>query len=65
MEHKEKQQVIDISKIARTLWSKKKQFLKVWAITFVLSCILILPQPRYYTCDVKLAPEMDGGDLAG
>ena len=65
MEHKEKQQVIDISKIARTLWSKKKQFLKVWAITFVLSCILILPQPRYYTCDVKLAPEMDGGDLGG
>ncbi len=51
MENVEKPQIIDISKMARTLWSKKKLFFKVWGITFVLSCIWIFPQPRYYeTC---------------
>ena len=65
MESTEKQQVIDVTKMVRTLWSKKKLFYKVWAITFVLSCIWILPQPRYYTCEVKLAPEMSGEDIGG
>lgn len=57
--------VIDLSKIWRILWSKKKVFYKVWAITFILSCIWIFPQPRYYTCEVKLAPEMNGEDIGG
>lgn len=65
MENVEKPQIIDISKMARTLWSKKKLFFKVWGITFVLSCIWIFPQPRYYTCEVKLAPEMNGEDVGG
>lgn len=65
MEATEKQQIIDLSKIWRILWSKKKLFYKVWIITFILSCILILPQPRYYTCEVKLAPEMNGEDIGG
>ena len=54
------QQVIDLAKIAKTLWQKRRTFYKVWAVTFVLSCIWIFPQPRYYTCEVKLAPEMSG-----
>jgi len=58
-------QIIDLSKVFRTLWSKKKLFVKVWVWTFVLSCIWILPQPRYYTCEVTLAPEMNGEDVAG
>ena len=61
----ENHQIIDVTKMVRTLWSKKKLFYKVWAITFVLSCIWILPQPRYYTCEVKLAPEMSGEDIGG
>lgn len=65
METKDKQQVIDLSKIIRILWSKKKLFIKVWIITFILSCIWILPQPRYYACDVKLAPEMNSEDIGG
>lgn len=56
------QQTIDLGKLFRTIWENKKRFYKVWAITFVLSCIWILPQPRFYTCDVKLAPEMNGED---
>lgn len=65
MEATEKQQIIDLSKMWRMLWSKKKLFYKVWAITFILSCIWILPQPRYYTSEVKLAPEMSGEDMGG
>ena len=63
------QQVIDLTKVAKTLWQKRRTFYKIWAWTFVLSCIWILPQPRYYTCEVKLAPEMNGdqgmGGLSG
>jgi uncharacterized protein involved in exopolysaccharide biosynthesis len=29
----------------------------VWVITFLLSCLWILPQPRYYTTEVSVAPE--------
>lgn len=54
---------IVISELVRKLLSRKKRFLILWCVTFVLSCIWIFPQPRYYTCTVKLAPEI--GDLAG
>lgn len=65
MESTEKNKVIDLTKIWTQLWGRKKLFYKVWAITFILSCIWILPQPRFYTCDVKLAPEMSGEDMGG
>ena len=54
------QQRIDLSKIVSTLWTQRKSFYKLWVWVFVLSCIWILPQPRYYASEVKLAPEMDG-----
>lgn len=49
--------IIDLGKIAKTLWGKRKTFFIVWPIVFALSCLWIFPQPRYYKCDVKLAPE--------
>ena len=64
-QYKSQQQIIDLSQVARKLWSKRKTFYKVWVCTFVLSCIWILPKPRYYSCEVKLAPEMNGDDLGG
>jgi len=60
-----KNKTIDITKIWATLWSKKKLFFKVWGITFVLSCLLILPQPRYYTIEVSVAPESAEAKEAG
>ena len=48
---------IDIKQVINTLLEHKKQFLKIWIITFGLACLWILPQPRYYTCTVLLAPE--------
>lgn len=61
----QQQQTIDLRKVVSLLWSKKKTFLKVWVVTFILSCIWILPQPRYYVCEVKLAPEINGTDMSG
>lgn len=52
-----------ISDLARKLLAKKGRFFILWCVTFILSCIWIFPQPRYFTSTVKLAPEM--GDLAG
>lgn len=59
------QKIIDLTKIVKTLLSNKKVFIKTWIVTFILSCIWILPQPRFYTCDVKLAPEISGEDYSG
>lgn len=57
--------MIDLRKVFHTLWAKRKLFLKVWIATFVISCIWILPQPRFYTSEVKLAPEMSGDEMGG
>lgn len=57
---KENKKIIDLGEIYRTLKASKKTFYKVWAIVFVLSCLWVFPEPRYYTCEVKLAPEMTG-----
>ena len=59
----ERIKIIDLTKIVKTLLSKKKVFIKTWIVTFILSCIWILPQPRFYTCEVKLAPEVSGEEL--
>lgn len=48
---------IDFRHICKVLWGKRKTFFKVWGITFVLACLWILPQPRYYTTEVSVAPE--------
>lgn len=48
---------VDLLRLIKTLWHKKRLFVKVWVITFVLSCVWILPQPRYYTSEVSVAPE--------
>ncbi len=56
---------IDIVGIVKNLWANRKRFYKVWIWTFVLSCIWILPQPRYYKTEVSIAPETDEGGAAG
>ena len=48
---------VDYGRVLKELWKRKKLYLYALPIAFVLSCIWILPQPRYYTCDVSLAPE--------
>ena len=62
MEKKEKLN-IDFSELKQRILNKKKLFLKVWVITFILSCIWILPQPRYYKAEVSVAPESSDKDM--
>lgn len=57
-EEKGSEKIIDLGDVFRMLKLKRKTFYKVWAITFVLSCIWVLPKPRFFTCEVKLAPEL-------
>ncbi len=49
---------IDLSEMFNTLWKRRKVFYIVLPVTFVLSCALILCVPRYYSVEVKLAPEV-------
>jgi len=61
----EQQKVVDLQKVFKNIWACRRKFYKLWAIVFVVSCIWVLPQPRYYTCEVALAPEAAGEDLGG
>lgn len=66
MENKnDEQKTLDLGKIIKLLWLQKNRFYKVWIWTFILSCIWIFPQPRYYSSSVALAPEMNGEDAGG
>lgn len=63
-ENKVKQ--IDFNKIVKIVLMSGKTYLKVLPIVFVLSCLFILCIPRYYRCDVSLAPELsNSSSLSG
>jgi len=55
----------DIIGLITTVWQRRKVFYWLWPITFVLSAALILCVPRYYTCEVILAPEMQTNGASG
>lgn len=63
--NEQKKDVIDLTEVWKLLKTKKKVFFIVLPIVFVLSCIYIFPQPRYYRCSVKLAPEATSENMAG
>ena len=65
MEEVKKNEIIDLREVVRSILKRKKLFLKVWCITFVLSCAWILPIPRSYVADVILAPEAGGASTDG
>lgn len=64
MEEKKKD-IIDLVDVYKQLKARRKTFFIVIPIVFVLSCIWIFPQPRYYTSSVVLAPEASGEDVGG
>lgn len=65
MNENNEKRIIDLGKITQTLWANKKFFFIVLPLIFILSCVWILPQPRYYNCSVSLAPESMGENAAG
>ena len=64
MEDKNKD-VIDLRVITQKIIQQRRKFYLPLGITFVLSCVYIFSQPRYYTSDASLAPEMESSLGAG
>ncbi len=65
MEELNRNETIDFRKVSSLLRAKKKTFFKVWAITFVVASAYIVCLPRYYTSEIKLAPEMESAIAEG
>ena len=51
---------IDFKKIFQDLLKHKTLYFKVLPLAFVLAAIYALSLPNFYTCSVKLSPEMGG-----
>ena len=52
---------IDFGKLFKDLLKHKTLYYKVLPITFVLAAFYALSLPNYYSCTVKLSPELSGG----
>ncbi len=64
-ENKKHLEVIDLRIVAKKIWTERKLFYKVLPVVFVLSCVYIFSLPRYYTSEVKLAPETENSRAGG
>ena len=51
---------INFAKIFKTLWASRILYCKVLPATFVIVALIALSLPNYYTCTVKLSPELSG-----
>lgn len=49
---------INLKLMVKTVLNNKRDFARVLAIAFVVACGIILCVPRYYKCNVMLAPEL-------
>ncbi len=49
---------IEFSLLLQSLLKYKMLYAKVFGLTFVLGCIYAFSLPKYYTCEVMLAPEL-------
>ena len=49
---------IDYGKLLQDLLKHKMLLCKVFAITFVVACVVAMSLPSYYKCEVTLSPEM-------
>lgn len=56
----EKKKRIEIGSLVAPLWAQRRFFYKLWIIVFIISYIWVAAKPRFYTCEVKLAPETTG-----
>ena len=54
----EEESSIDFGKIFQDLLKHKRLYYKVLPVTFVVAAIFALSIPNYYSCTVKLSPEL-------
>ena len=57
----EEERSIDFGKIFKDLLKHKTLYYKVLPVAFLLAAIYALSLPNYYSCQVKLAPELGSG----
>lgn len=50
---------INLKRVLKRILERRWLFVKALAIAFVLSCVWILPKPRYYSTTIMLAPETE------
>lgn len=65
MSNKNNADLAVLNEAVQILRKKKKAYVRILVATFVLACVIIFPQPRYYSCEVKLAPEWGVSNPAG
>lgn len=56
---------IDFIAIGKELWKYRKQYYFVLPTTLIVTYLLMLCIPRYYSCEVRLAPEVSGMNANG
>jgi len=61
----EERKPIDISNIIKKLWPNRKKYYYVLPATLIITYLFIVCIPRYYSCNVSLAPETDGTSVSG
>lgn len=60
VEQEQEESSIDFRKLFKDILKHKWLYVIVMAVTFVVVAIFSLALPNYYTCTVKLAPELSG-----
>ena len=60
----EEESSIDFGKLWKDVLKHKRLYYKVLPLTFVIAAIITLSIPNYYTCEVKLSPEMSGSSAS-
>ena len=56
---------IDLRLIVKRILKEKYVFLIVLSLSLIFSALYICNEPRYYTTDTKLAPEIDNSNSSG
>ena len=65
MEEKKNIAPIDLVAIFNKLWPHRKTYYKVLPATLIITYLITVCVPRYYTCTVSLAPEPTGANMSG
>ena len=65
VEQEQEESSIDFRKLFKDILKHKWLYIIVMVVTFVVVAIFSLALPNYYTCTVKLAPELSGSKSSG
>jgi len=56
---------IDLGAIGKSIVKSRKLYCKVLSMTFIIAIVIVRSIPTYYSCEVILAPESNGGSSLG